>query len=100
MAVRRDDTWERPLLTERAIEIAAQIESRIRLEQNLLDRVSAAVDPAEHFGMDRRLLGRRQQTGAGQDLLAQKRRLLEPRFPSLEHRHLEMRVHVGSVGIP
>ena len=80
VAVRRDDRREtaggRGL--QRAIEIAAEIVAGQRLDQHLLDAVGAVLDPAEDLRMQVVLRQHRQQSGGGENLLAQ---MLAPRLP-------------------
>src|SRR5262245_58339419 len=60
VAVGADDGWKRSGFATWAIEVASQIETRIRFEQDLLHRVIArviaAIEATENVGVDRHLL--------------------------------------------
>jgi hypothetical protein len=86
------------LTSARSIEIAAQIKAWKRLEQNLLNRSTVAFQFAEDLRVQRTLLWHRQQSGAGQNLLSQKRRTLQPVLARRKDRHFVVRV-AGEDGV-
>ena len=77
--VRVQDRRERPVaLPQRPIQIARQIKSGIRLEIDLLDAVTVALDLAEDVSVQRRFLRQRPQPATDEDIFAD---LFGPRFP-------------------
>jgi hypothetical protein len=87
MAMRRYDARKRALASERTIEVAANIKTRKRFEQDFLNRITVAFEFAEHLRIERPLFRHRQQTGTGEDLLSQKDRALLPRLARHKNRH-------------
>ena len=79
VSVRVQDRRERPVaLPQRPIQIARQIKSGIRLEIDLLDAVTVALDLAKNVRVQRRLLRQRPQPATDEGVFAY---LFGPRLP-------------------